>query len=83
MIEKDITNISPLLSPIWDHIIVAGKATNWTIIKPIIIALFSRPRFLANVDARYTTVWTPSIYRKNASRKIKAFLYFCISLKVV
>lgn len=48
---------------------------NWTRIKACIIALVSSPKLSAKVDAKYMTVWAPSIKRKKAIKKMKAFLY--------
>ena len=48
---------------------------NWTKIKACIIALVSNPKLMAKVDAKYITVWAPSINRKKAIKKMKAFLY--------
>ena len=78
-----MTSLSLYFSPMNAHISVEGNAINCTNNKAIITELESSPKFRAKVEANAITVWTPSMNKKNAIKKIKAFLYWDIDFKVL
>ena len=70
-----MTNLSLYFSAMYAHIRVNGNATNCTINKPTIIALSSKFNNFAYKTAELITVWTPSMYKKNASKNKNIFLF--------